>query len=351
MNVEPLALLSGLLEVYSPSGQEGDAVGYLVRAMRALGFEADSDGAGNAVGSLGSGPDEIMLLGHIDTVPGFIAVERRGDALHGRGAVDAKGPLAAFVCAAARAGARPGWKLTVVGAVGEEGTSPGARYVREHYAAPRMVIIGEPSGWDHVTLGYKGSLWLDYRLEQKVAHTAARTVGASEEAVAFWNRLQAHAAAYNAQLPKIFDQLTPSLRGMHSESDGFCETARLAINLRLPLGLKCGDLAAQLQELAGAAKLTIDDCTPAYRGEKNTALVRAFLAGIRQVGGQPGFVLKTGTSDMNILGPAWGCPIAAYGPGDSDLDHTPEEHILVSEYLKGIEVLERTLKIVQGSGV
>ncbi len=346
MNVAPLALLSGLLTEYSPSAHELSAVRYLVRGMRALGFDAQIDGGGNAVGSLGDGPNEILLLGHIDTVPGFITVERRGEALHGRGAVDAKGPLATFVSAAAQAGASDGWKVTVVGAVGEEGNSPGARYVRDHYSAPRMVVIGEPSGWDHVTLGYKGSLWIDYRLEQDMAHSAASTTSAAEQAVAFWNQLQNFAAQRNAGRPKFFDQVTPSLRGMHSETDGFCDQAHLSINLRLPLDMECSSMMAQIYTLAGTAQVEIQDCVPAYRGEKNTPLVRAFLAAIRQTGGQPGFMLKTGTSDMNILGPAWGCPIVAYGPGDSNLDHTPQEHILVPEYLQGVQVLAKALQLV-----
>ena len=136
---------------------------------------------------------------------------------------------------------------------------------------------------------------------------------------------------------------------MHSETDGFCEQAHLSINLRLPLGLECSGMIDKIRELAGLAQVEIDDCVPAYRGEKNTPLVRAFLAAIRQVGGQPGFTLKTGTSDMNILGPAWDCPIAAYGPGDSDLDHTPDEHILVPEYLKGVQVLTRALQFVMAN--
>jgi LysW-gamma-L-lysine carboxypeptidase len=47
---------------------------------------------------------------------------------------------------------------------------------------------------------------------------------------------------------------------------------------------------------------------------------------------------------MNVVGPAWNCPIVAYGPGDSSLDHTPEEHIDVEEFRLGINVLERALQ-------
>ena len=54
-------------------------------------------------------------------------------------------------------------------------------------------------------------------------------------------------------------------------------------------------------------------------------------------------MMKSGTSDMNVVGPAWGCPIVAYGPGDSALDHTPGEHILISEYVAAIGVLEAAL--------
>lgn len=351
MNQDPVAILSGLLGEYSPTSQESGAVQTLVGMLDGLGFSARVDGAGNAVGSKGD-PDvnarEIMLLGHIDTVPGQIAVEREGDALYGRGSVDAKGPLACFSAAAAAARIPPGWRLTVIGAVGEEGNSPGARFVRDTYARPEMVIIGEPSGWEHITLGYKGSLWLQYHLAQPLAHTAARTTGACEPAIHFWNQVQALAAERNASQVKFFDQLTPTLRAMNSSNDGFQDHARLAINLRLPLGIDCADLARQLAVLAGPAQVEIADCTPAYRAEKNSPLVRAFLAAIRQAGGQPGFSLKTGTSDMNIAGPAWGCPIVAYGPGDSDLDHTPREHILISEYLKGIAVLTRALELSMG---
>ena len=65
--------LIGLVEQYSPSGQEHGSVEWLIERMKSLGFgEAFADGAGNAVGVMGNGPKQVVLLGHIDTVPGEI---------------------------------------------------------------------------------------------------------------------------------------------------------------------------------------------------------------------------------------------------------------------------------------
>lgn len=47
---------------------------------------------------------------------------------------------------------------------------------------------------------------------------------------------------------------------------------------------------------------------------------------------------------MNVVGPIWQCPIVAYGPGDSSLDHTPEEHVDVQDFLQAIGVLQRVLE-------
>ena len=59
---------------------------------------------------------------------------------------------------------------------------------------------------------------------------------------------------------------------------------------------------------------------------------------------KPGFLVKSGTSDMNVVGPAWNCPILAYGPGDSSLDHTPHEHVSLDEYWRAVLVLEQALR-------
>ena len=47
---------------------------------------------------------------------------------------------------------------------------------------------------------------------------------------------------------------------------------------------------------------------------------------------------------MNVVGPAWGQNIVAYGPGDSRLDRTPQEQIHIAEYTQAIDILELVLK-------
>jgi [amino group carrier protein]-lysine/ornithine hydrolase len=122
-----IELLEEMLAIPSPSTQERALGQWLVSRMRSMGFAARRDEAGNVVGFWGSGPKEVLLLGHIDTVPGFIPVRREGDRLYGRGAVDAKGPLAAAIKAVSRQPVGTGVRFTIIGAVEEEGSSRGAK--------------------------------------------------------------------------------------------------------------------------------------------------------------------------------------------------------------------------------
>lgn len=337
-----ISLLTDLLHHYSPSTEEEQAARCLVSAMTALGFQADCDAVGNAVGHIGSGPRQVVLLGHIDTVPGKIPVRREGDLLYGRGAVDAKGPLACFVMAA-HAAAESGLRLTVIGAVQEEtASSAGAVFAADRYH-PDYAIIGEPSRWDRITIGYKGSLAVSYSLERPASHSAGQNSTVVEEAVTFWLQVQAWAQAYNEGKSGSFAQLGASLRHIGCSGDGLRETVEMMVGLRLPLGFDRDNAVEALRMWQGTAKLHIVSDLPAFRAGKSNLLTAAFLHSIRTEGGAPAFVTKTGTSDMNVVGPRWQCPIVAYGPGDSALDHTPDEHIDINEYLLAIRVLSRAL--------
>jgi len=81
----------------------------------------------------------------------------------------------------------------------------------------------------------------------------------------------------------------------------------------------------------------------AYRCERSSPLVAAFNASIRTQGSKPRLKVKTGTSDMNVVGPDWDCPMLAYGPGDSSFDHTPDEQIELAEVERSVDILAEAL--------
>ena len=341
--MDELVLLREMLEIYSPSGKEGEIAAYLLTQMRALGFRAYQDPAGNAIGVLGEGEREIVLLGHMDTVEGFIPIHLEDGQLYGRGAVDAKGPLATFILAAARVGPLPDKRIVVVGAVEEETASKGARYLLDGFS-PQMVVIGEPSGWQHVTLGYKGRLLVTYRLAAPTRHSTAQGPSASERAVAFWNRLADYAQQFNQGERFRFHTLDPALRRLTTYNGGFEEEAAMHMTLRIPFGLDVSSLKEHMRGWANGAAVGFSGEDVPFKAGKNNPLVRAFLRAIRARGGRPTFKLKLGTSDMNTVGPVWDCPIVAYGPGDSSLDHTPDEYIRVEEFYQAIEVMEEVIR-------
>ena len=346
-----IELLRSLVAIPSLSHQERDAVQYLRGVMASRGFELIESTSGSAIGRIGSGDMHIVLLGHIDTVPGHIPVEIVDGVLWGRGAVDAKGPLATFVAAASRAASDLNCTVTVVGATGEEVIgSPGANEIAT-WPAPAYCIIGEPSGWDALCRGYRGSYSLIYTLKRSSRHTAGPGESVAQEAVTFWNALQDEIASWNADAKGNFWSIGPSLRSFNTTSNGLEDVAELSIGLRLPPDLDVAKLTQRLYKLAGDANLHIDGLQEGYRTTKQSKLVPPFLRSIRQEGGKPGFTLKLGTSDMNVVGPAWGCPIVAYGPGDSSLDHTPDERIELAEYLQAVRVLTQVLRSFGGSVV
>ena len=386
-----IELIRGLVAIPSLSHHESAAAEWLVAQMRHAGYErAFVDDAGNAVGEIGAldAPRTIVLLGHIDTVPGSIPVRieasSTGDVLFGRGSVDAKGPLATFVAAAARLNQQwareNGIRVVVAGAVEEEAaTSKGARFIAARFNGraepiPDACVIGEPSHWHRVTLGYKGRLLLDLTADQAMAHTAGPDASLATVVVDLWNWVAAHASGLNATREKAFDQLSPSLRRFITSTNAeMHDRVDAQIAWRLPMGFDIdgfvSDLLTWTAGHIGAPTPSIEPLAAiggqrvslvgertmlefGFRGweqpwkaERSNALVRSFLSAIRMNDAhvQPGFVFKTGTSDMNVVAPVWRCPVVAYGPGDSALDHTPNEHLSLDEYWRAIAVVEGML--------
>jgi LysW-gamma-L-lysine carboxypeptidase len=338
------SLLCDLVAVPSPSYHEADAARLLTDWMAAHGYDrAYIDHAGNAVGIIGYGTRDVVMLGHIDTFGGNFPVRREGRLLYGRGSVDAKAPLCTFAAAAAQARIAPDVRLIVIGAVEEEApTSKGAHFAVTQYQ-PELCIIGEPSQWDRITLGYKGRLLLEWNWRGDLGHSAGQAATAGEHAFCYWQGVLAYVNEFNLERRRIFEQLDTTLQEVQTGHDGVYGWGRMVIGFRLPPNVDPDALARALEPH--------DDATVrpygqeyAYVAERDSAISRALRGAIRAEGGQPAFVHKTGTSDMNIVGRIWNCPILAYGPGNSALDHTPDEHIDLDEYLRAVRVLTGALE-------
>jgi len=182
-------------------------------------------------------------------------------------------------------------------------------------------------------------------LRQPSRHTAGPGESSGEQAIAFWNALAGEIDLLNREreATSTFTTITPTLREMRAGNDGMQDSAVMSIGLRLPPGVDTVRLEATLRRLAGDGDIEINGIQEGFRSTRQTPLVPPFLRSIRAEGGDPRFTLKLGTSDMTIVGPAWGCPMVTYGPGDASLDHTPEERIDLADYGRAIRILSRVL--------
>ncbi len=148
MSEQAVRFLTNLLGIYSPSGKERDAANFIATELKHMGFEVGIDSIGNVIGVIGKGEPVILLCGHMDTVAGHMPLRLAEGKIYARGAVDAKGPLAAMIMAAEQAGKNPNFKgkILVASVVEEEATSKGVRHLITQGINADYAIFGEPSG-------------------------------------------------------------------------------------------------------------------------------------------------------------------------------------------------------------
>jgi len=339
--MDEVGVLLELVKAYSPTGHEEEGVRAFTQVAQSLGFATEVDGAGNGIARIGSGKPQILFLGHVDTVEGELPVRVEDGRVYGRGAVDAKGALAAALLAA-KDHAGPG-EILAVAAVGEEVDSRGARYLIPRHS-PDFLIVGEPSGWSGVTIGYKGNLDLVLTFEAPRTHLSSPEPTAADLAVDFVARLRKFVAAIEDETP--FSSLTAKVHALTTKRAGGNEAVEVGMNFRVPPNVRTQHVLTYLEDHGMAGKYRIVDRSEVVSVDPKNAVVRALVAAIRETGTRPTLRKKAGTADLNLAAPVWGCPAAAYGPGDSHLDHTDEESLDVSEFRTSIAVLRRSFDLV-----
>jgi [amino group carrier protein]-lysine/ornithine hydrolase len=332
-------VLARLIDRYSPSGSEGAAVGEFVRLARELGYRGRTDRAGNGIAEIGRGRPVVLYLGHIDTVEGRRPARRSRGRIHGRGAVDAKGPLSAALLAG-RGFPGPG-TFRIVAAVGEETDSRGARYLARG-RRPEALLVGEPSGWDGITIGYKGDVRLEATFRRRRSHWSSPHPTATDEAVDWLQ--QVRALCRERAGPSPFRSLTVKTVGFSSDPGADPEVARTIVDLRLPPGLTTSALLRALPGAPGAPSRRLLVRVEPAEVSRQEPTVLALEAEIRRAGGRPTLWRRTGSSDLNVVGPAWGLGGAAYGPGNARLDHTDRESLSIAELRRAARVIRGTLE-------
>jgi succinyl-diaminopimelate desuccinylase len=180
--IDPVALTKELIACPSVTPARGEVFDVLKRALVSIGFTVHRfvrEGVENLFASRGK--DEGVhfgFAGHLDVVPpgeGWtgdpFVPEERGGLLYGRGAVDMKGGVAAFVGACAELPEHDGRvSLLITGdeeGPGLHGTVAIMGWMAERGIRPDMILIGEPTSearlGDTVKIGRRGSvnMWID----------------------------------------------------------------------------------------------------------------------------------------------------------------------------------------------
>src|SRR5690606_13309437 len=180
---DALALAQALIACESVTPARGAVFDVLEQSLSPLGFEchrfvkgeAPDDPVENML-AIRRGPEgarHFAFAGHVDVVPpgegwtsGAFEPEVRGELLYGRGAVDMKGAVAAFIAAAAEIPREAG-TLSLIITGDEEGTAVnGTRalidLIRERGEAPDLCLVGEPTSvnrlGDMIKIGRRGSV-------------------------------------------------------------------------------------------------------------------------------------------------------------------------------------------------
>lgn len=339
--MRPRRLLEDLVEADSPSGEEDEAASVLVDHLEALGLETHRDGAGNVHARRPGAPEQaphVVLLGHIDTVPGRLPVEHEDGVLTGRGTVDAKGPLAAHALALARLPEDVALDVRLVAAVGEETDSRGARHLRDTLD-PDAFVIAEPTGAETVGLGYKGRSVASLTAVATPTHPGEPSPTAAERLLDAVDLLTERTG--NPDRDVGFEDLTLRVTELETDADARTERARAHLDLRYPDEIP--DLAAVDACLPDGVEIHVDEALPGVRARPRNPLATALRGSLRAHEIDPRTAVKTGTSDWNVVQQAWEAPAIAYGPGDAELDHSPHERIALDSVDRAADVLADAL--------
>ncbi|MFO1487147.1 MAG: M20/M25/M40 family metallo-hydrolase [Verrucomicrobiota bacterium] len=294
----------------------------------------------------------VLLAPHLDTVPIFepsqLQPQRKGGRLHGRGACDTKGSVAAMlaaVCELAAGKRRPQHtEIVFAGLVDEENAQAGSRALGASGFQANLAIVGEPTDCEVIT-AHKGSLWLRLETKGKSAHGAKPELG--RNAVHAMARIvDALESDYAAQLQRRRHPLLGHgtvnvgvIRG-GTQPNIVPDACSITIDRRtLPGETEAGvrrEITALLKRKKLSARFTSEKAAPtsALETDPRLPLVRQFMAqaGQKRPAGVDYFC------DAAVLA-GHGIPSVVFGPGDIAQAHTMDEWISLKSLNQAKDIL------------
>src|SRR2546430_17313021 len=134
--------------------------------------------------------------------------------------------------------------ILIIGAVGEERDSRGTRHLSQHLARLDFLIVGEPSGWDAVTIGYKGNLSLVVRVQGERAHLASPEPTTVEKGLGFLEELRRFCETKRGGTS--FDSVAMKVHSIRSTNEGGREAVGLGLDFRLSPRVAASDILGVL---------------------------------------------------------------------------------------------------------
>ncbi|WP_307484484.1 M20/M25/M40 family metallo-hydrolase [Microbacterium trichothecenolyticum] len=301
-------------------------------------------GRSNLVASWrGGGP--LVLSGHVDTVPVGAAAwaahplggDVDGDRLHGRGASDMKGGVAAMTVAALDAAAADAAPFRLVFTSGEEtGCGGGAAVAAAgRFPADGILIVGESTGND-VRLGHKGATWLRLDASGRGAHGSRPELG--ENAI---EKLADAMRALGALPPRPpHPQLGSRTTNIGTIAGGtqtnlVPDAASMTVDVRTVPGAGAEEVTSLL-EIYGTVTPTLD--IPAVWSDPTAELTDKIVEVVASVRGSRASM--DGVSyftDAAVLDPTRARSYIV-GPGDPDQPHTTDESVSVRMLSEAVEI-------------
>ncbi len=374
-----VSITSKLVRINSenPPGREEEIASFVSERLAELGFKAFVDkfrGRANAVGVYrrGSGP-RLLLVTHLDTVPAgrrenwsfppFDGVTANGR-IYGRGAVDAKGPLASML-GAVKVLADSGWEMRgelVLAAVADgEGDLEGVKRLLARGVNADSAIIGEPTGL-RVCIAQRGRLLLSVTFLGRSSHAGLPNLGANAlQAVSeFVLKLHEFPREFSESHPLLGPpSLAPTIITGGSGDSVIPDHVEVLVDRRVLPNEKIDSVVESLARLAGKignrlnakTEVKVKRWIPPAETQPDAEIVRKALKAVSEVVGtrsEPAGY--QGTCGMSFLVNEERIPSVIFGPGDLRRAHAADEWVSLAELETAAKVYYRMISSLLGLG-